>query len=119
MYRDPPRQDREHLAFVRMHPCCVCGTRWNVEAAHIRMANIKLGKRSTGMGEKSHDMWTVPLCDYHHRLGPRGVCQHKGNEALFWSVAGVDPFEIAMGLWIASGGAAREARRVNGRVSHA
>ena len=108
--RDPYRQDREHLAFVRKQPCCVCGTRFNVEAAHVRMASAKYGKAS-GMQQKPHDMWTVPLCDYHHRLGPVGVCQHKGSEAVFWATAGIDPFELAIALWIKSGAAARAAAR--------
>jgi hypothetical protein len=111
MFRRPRVHDREHLAYVRQQPCCVCGTRFHVEAAHIRMASVKHDKRPTGMGETAHDRWTVPLCAYHHRLGPHGLAQHKGSERLFWEQRGIDPFEIAKALWQASGGAARAARR--------
>ena len=58
------------------------------------------------MGEKPDDRWTTPLCDYHHRTGI--LAQHKISEQEFWfEVHGLNPFDIAERLFIASGGAER------------
>src|SRR5438270_12171018 len=54
----PPVRDRKYLAFIRSHPCCVCKSWIRVEAAHT-------GPR--GMGQKSDDRQTIPLCSKHHR----------------------------------------------------
>lgn len=53
-----PLRDPGHLAFVRRHPCAVCKTRWNVEAAHTG---------PHGIGQKASDDQTIPLCREHHR----------------------------------------------------
>lgn len=105
--RDPRQQDETHLAFVRKQPCCVCGSRREIEAAHIRYACNAVGKRPTGMGEKPHDRWTVSLCAYHHRTGIDS--QHNNNEREWWIMRGLNPFTIAAELWKASGGEDRAA----------
>ncbi|MEH2508654.1 hypothetical protein V1291_000008 [Nitrobacteraceae bacterium AZCC 1564] len=106
--RDPRQHDRQHLAYVRSLPCCVCGSLRNVEAAHIRMGCIAIGKDPTGMQEKPHDRWTVPLCHYHHQSGT--LAQHKVGEETFWrEIHGLNPFAIAARLWTESGGEARVA----------
>lgn len=106
--RQPRHRDDRHLAFVRASGCVVCpkGVNRPIEAAHIRMACIAIGKPATGMQEKPSDCWTVGLCDYHHRTGI--LAQHKMSEHEFWfEIHGVNPFEVAARLWIESGGAAR------------
>jgi hypothetical protein len=104
--RSPRLHDAAHLKFVREQPCCVCGSRRNIEAAHIRLACPARGKLPTGMQEKPDDRWTTPLCAYHHRTGI--AAQHNCGEALFWfEIHGRDPFEIAERLWKESGGAER------------
>jgi hypothetical protein len=80
--RRPRAQSREHLAFVRSLPCLICGSRKNVQAAHIRASARQYGKRETGMGEKPADHWTIPLCTHCH------ADQHKGNELHFWRING-------------------------------
>lgn len=109
--REPRHRDPAHLAFVRASGCCVCpkGVNRPIEAAHVRMACITIGKRETGLSEKPGDQWTVGLCDYHHRTGI--LAQHKISEEQFWKNHGRNPFEIAARLWIESGGAARAAER--------
>src|SRR5262245_29562903 len=102
--------DRQHLAYVRRQPCAVCGTRFQVAAAHVRLASAKHNK-ATGMQQRPSDQWAVPLCAYHHRLGPVGIAQHKGSEAAFWKKAEIDPFELAQRLWNESGAADRAAKR--------
>ena len=53
-----PLRDPEFLKFIRSLPCCVCFRTRTVEAAHV-------GRR--GMGQKSSDRETIPLCSLHHR----------------------------------------------------
>ena len=53
-----PIRDPEFLEFIRSLPCCVCFRTRTVETAHV-------GRR--GMGQKSSDRETIPLCSLHHR----------------------------------------------------
>lgn len=93
-----PRQEmREHLKFIRSLPCLVCGTRKDVQAAHIRAAHAGYGKRSTGAGEKPSDCWVLPVCAEHHAE------QHLLPELTFWSNRKIDPFAVALALFAASG----------------
>lgn len=103
--RSPRQRDDTHLRYVRARPCSIKFCRRPSEAAHIRFGCIAIGKPPTGMGEKPSDMWTCPLCEYHHRTGI--AAQHKMGEEEFWRMAGLNPFEIAGRLWIESGGAMR------------
>jgi hypothetical protein len=111
--RDPRQEDAKHLAFVRTQPCCVCGSRRNVEAAHLRMACPAIGKESTGMQQKPHDMWTTPLCNYHHLSGP--IAQHKVGESSSGLTGGSTR---SRSLWICgTGPAARPAPRLAALLS--
>lgn len=66
-----PEQDQAYLKFIRDQPCIVCGSKRRSEASHFGPA---------GLGQKSDDRQTLPLCHKHHRtgadsyhkLGPRG-----------------------------------------------
>lgn len=99
--KSPRVENGQHLKAIRELPCCVCGTRKEIEAAHIRMANRRLGKLEAGIGAKPDDAWVTPLCAAHHRLLPNS--QHNVGEANFWAAHGVDPFLLALALWRASG----------------
>lgn len=93
-----PRQKvGAHLAFIRLLPCLCCGTRRNIEAAHIRYGDLAYGKRETGAAEKPSDMWTVPLCVEHHRA------QHQNNEREWWLARGIDPLKVASAIYALSG----------------
>ncbi len=107
--RQPRLVDEAHLRFVREQPCCIPYCRRQAEAAHIRFACLAIGKRETGRGERPSDCYTTPLCPYHHRFGVDS--QHANNEAAWWARTGLNPFEIAARLWVASGGASRAAER--------
>ena len=85
------------LAFVRRQPCCACGAINPIQAAHIRMANIGIGKRETGIGEKASDRWVVPLCVGCH-LGESDSL-HRTGERAYWERIGLDPFRIASKLY--------------------
>jgi len=89
----PRVENTSHLKFIRSLPCVCCGTRANVQAAHIRMASLVHGKRGTGTAQKADDKWTLPLCASHHEE------QHKGSEVAFWAAQGIDPFRVALSLW--------------------
>jgi hypothetical protein len=95
--RLPRIHDERHLDFIRSLPCVTCGNNIKTEAAHLRSEELKYGKRSTGMQQKPHDMWTLPLCGRCHSD------QHKGNEKTFWEVRGINPCVLALSLFAASG----------------
>lgn len=56
--RRPPLRDGDYLAHVRRRACCACGAPPPSEAAH-------LGPR--GIGQKTDDRRTAPLCSACHR----------------------------------------------------
>lgn len=58
----PPKrwESSRYLAFVRQHPCCVCGATESIEAHHYDPGG-------SGMGRKADDTATAPLCTWHHR----------------------------------------------------
>lgn len=95
--RRPREPNKAFLAFVRSKPCCVCGAHPPVQAAHLRGANAMRGKRSTGMGERPSDRWTVPLCPACHLDGSGAL--HKVGEQRFFANAGLDAFAISDELW--------------------
>ena len=98
--RRPRVESGSHLDFIRSLPCLICGAQ--AEAAHIRMSAAHVGKINPGVGARSDDAWTVPLCPDHHRNGPQS--QHGvGDEAAWWKSHGIDPLLIALALWKASG----------------
>lgn len=93
----PRRQDADHLKWIRTLPCVVRGHRQNTEAAHIRYADLRYGKRDTGKAEKPDDRWAIPLSADEHRK------QHDGNEQAYWHALGIDPCAVALALHSASG----------------
>jgi hypothetical protein len=95
--RQPRVHDETHLDFIRSLPCVMCGDDTSTEAAHLRTGSLRYGKKHTGMGEKPHDRWTLPLCGSCHRQ------QHQGNELEFWLNQGINPFVLAMSLHNATG----------------
>lgn len=99
--RRPRQKDDKHLDFIRGLPCCVCGSRKGVEAAHLRMASRIHGKAETGAGVKPDDVWVTPLCAEHHRTGKDA--QHNIGEEAFWAKHGIDPFALCLSLMIATG----------------
>ena len=95
----PRKFNEDHLAFIRQLFCVVCGDNTSVEAAHLRSGNLYYGKQSTGMQTKPDDCWSLPVCSRHHRE------QHTRNELEWWANEGINPFELALSLYAASGDA--------------
>lgn len=59
-FKQPKIRSRHHLRYVASQPCMLCEG-IEVQAHHLlRVDNIK------GMGTKSGDNWTVPLCVVCH-----------------------------------------------------
>ena len=88
-YPEPRRiRDRDHVRFVAKQPCLICG-RKPADPHHLRFVQHR------ALGRKVSDEFTVPLCRGHHREVHR-----SGNEAAWWTNAGVDPTVTARALWL-------------------
>jgi len=89
--------DRQYLLYIRSLPCTVCWSRnvQMVEKFHAmglpyvyqssRTEAAHVGVR--GLGQKSSDRETIPLCREHHRLGPHSI--HRLGKH-FWEHHGID-----------------------------
>ena len=97
MIRQPRQKSEAHLGFIRSLSCIVCLDNTSTEAAHLRYADRKVGKRQVGKGEKPDDKWALPLCGEHHRE------QHAMNEREFWLQKGINPLMVSLALWAATG----------------
>ena len=80
-------RNRKFLEFVANHPCSLnllsddwC--RGGVQAHHL----LKPYDGNRGMGMKSGDNNSIPLCQYHHML----LHDIKGGEDSFWESYGLD-----------------------------
>jgi hypothetical protein len=80
-------RDKNHRKFVSKQPCVVCG-RQPAYAHHLRFAQHR------ALGRKVSDEFIVPLCRGHHREVHR-----SGDEASWWSKAGIDAIGTARTLW--------------------
>jgi ERF superfamily protein len=83
-------RDKEHVKFVAKQPCLICG-RQPSDAHHLRFAQHR------ALGRKVSDEFTVPLCRGHH-----GEVHRWGDEAAWWTKAGIDPAIPARALWLES-----------------
>ena len=81
-------RDKEHVKFVAKQACLICGRR-PADPHHLRFSQRR------ALGRKVSDEFTVPLCRGHHREAHR--C---GDEAAWWTNAGVDPTRAARALWL-------------------
>lgn len=98
-----PREKLEaHLDFIRSLPCLVSPITEGIEAAHIRYGEPRFAKPGTGIGEKSHDFWTVPLSVIWHRYH-RDAQHSTGDERGWWQKHNIDPVLVALGLWANTG----------------
>jgi hypothetical protein len=81
-------RDREHVRYVATKPCLICG-RSPSDPHHLRFAQTR------ALGRKVSDELTVPLCRGHHR-----ELHRHGDEAGWWSKAGINPTTAARALWL-------------------
>jgi hypothetical protein len=96
-------RDKEHRRLVATLPCLVCG-RTPADPHHLRYAQPR------ALGRKVSDEFTVPVCRLHH-----GELHRVGDEAAWWTKAGIDPLPVALELWRQSreGGELEAQRNVN------
>lgn len=68
-------KERQHLARVAEIGCIVCYNNGHpgtpAEIHHIRFG--------VGLGQRSNNYLTIPLCHIHHRTGGHGVAFHAGK----------------------------------------
>lgn len=89
--KEPARKrSKEHLSFVRGHPCLVCKQSPS-DAHHLKFSQPKM------LGRKVSDEFTVPLCRMHHQ-----DLHRHGNEKAWWADQHIAPLAIANELWAAS-----------------
>jgi hypothetical protein len=84
-HRADPRRESGYLQWLRTLPCVVCSL-WGfsikgysgwIETAHV-------GQR--GMSQKCPDREALPLCVWHHRMGPHAVHVLGRNFWSFWKL---------------------------------
>jgi hypothetical protein len=83
-------RNREHLKFVSLQPCLICG-RWPSDAHHLRFMQPR------ALGRRVSDEFAVPLCRTHHR-----ALHRRGDEPAWWREVNLDPIVLAERLWAQS-----------------
>lgn len=93
-------RDRDETFIGWLHeglPCIACllfGP--PADAGRIEAAHQKINAPSRGLqkrlGVRPSDMWCVPLCESHHRVGP--LCCDPA-QAKFWGIVGLTPEQVA------------------------
>jgi len=81
-------RDRDHVRYVTRQSCLICGRR-PTDAHHLRFTQDR------ALSRKVSDEFTVALCRGHHREVHR-----SGDEAAWWTKAGIDPTVVARALWL-------------------
>jgi hypothetical protein len=105
--RQPREEDEKHRRFIASCQCVICGAP-DVQAAHVRFADLSVGKPFTGGATKPDDKFTVPLCCAHHYE------QHAwGDERGWWMKYEIDPIKVALALYCVSGDHGRASEILN------
>lgn len=82
-------RNKEHLKYIATLPCMICGN--SSQAHHLLRAEAR------GMGLKTGDNWSVPLCYNHH-----SSLHQMGDEIGFFAMYGKeydDVKDFATKLW--------------------
>jgi hypothetical protein len=87
-FGEPRRyHNKAHLRFVSAQPCVICGRKPS-DPRYLRFAQRR------ALGRKVSDEYAIPLCRSHHR-----ALHRAGDEARWWSAAGIEPIKVARKLW--------------------
>jgi hypothetical protein len=81
------RRGREHVRYVIRQSCLICSGRPS-DAHYLRL-------QSRALNRKVSDEFSVPLCWGYHREVHR-----SGDEAAWWTKAGIDPTVVGRALWL-------------------
>ena len=95
--RETRDKQEHHLKFIAGLPCLATGASAPCQAAHIRYTDPRYAKLNSGMQQKPHDFYAVPLSVEAHSK------QHEGNESAFWEALNIDPLSVALQLWAFTG----------------
>ncbi len=80
--RRGPIRDAAYLEWIRTLPCLVCVHYESKQTRHTESCHVGL----RGMGQRSSDRETVPLCGDHHRTGSTS---HHVIGKTFWEWHGL------------------------------
>lgn len=94
-FKQGPKRLSTHLAFIRTLPCIKCQKNYDIQAAHLR-AGIP-SRFKGGMGYKSCDTCTLPLCEACHTKQGR-IGEHE-----FWKTDLRNVFDLTQLLWLYTG----------------
>lgn len=74
-----PFRSRKYLDYINTLPCCICGN--YAENHHIK-------GHGQGGTSKASDLFTMPLCRYHHDDLHRGVMTWEAKHGIQWYYVG-------------------------------
>lgn len=94
-YKKRPGTSPDHLDCIRKLPCCVC-EKWPGGQCH----HLKAGTGERGIGLRSTDRWSVPVCPHCHDAIERAGTR---NETQWFRSRGIGSHELAQDLWAATG----------------
>ena len=95
---DRPGNSEDHLKCIRQLPCVCCGVLEDRSDPHHLLST---GTKERGMGLRSPDRWSVPVCRFHHdelhRIGT------KGEARFFRGFGYIAIVDLAAALWMVTG----------------
>lgn len=103
-----PGMDPAHLENIRRLPCCIPGCTMDPggQAHHLKQT----GAKERGIGLRSTDQFTVPMCEYHHLQGVERA--GSKNEIAWFIRRGIYALDLAAALW----GARKDVKRMRSIV---
>lgn len=113
--QERPGMSEKHLSLIRQMPCCVCmeaRPKVIVDPHHLKSGPAKAER---GVYLKATDRWSLPCCRVHHEMVER---LPSTKETQFFMDAGVDPHDLALALWQATGDVERMVAVLIGHREH-
>lgn len=89
-----PARNGDWLARIRSLPCLVCVP--GKQAGPARAHHPK-GLLPRTMGVRVSDLACLPLCDWHHTIGPDAL-HRTGDELGWWRSNGIEPYGVMLSL---------------------
>jgi len=67
-------KNKKHLGIIALMPCVACMKERAARSTRLEIHH----KTGCGLGKKASDLLTIPLCNFHHQSGGRGLAVHLG-----------------------------------------
>lgn len=83
-----PDRNAAWLARIRSLPCLCCP---HGRQQHPTRAHHPKGLFPRTIGRRISDLLCLPLCDWHHTLGPQAL-HRTGDELAWWRNMGAEPY---------------------------